>query len=215
MRVIIGDKDIKDTLYGTRKIYRDVVIMTFKEFRHNTNTHHKYSDGKSHDINNTGRTEKSENPRRNRHIEVEDSRNKSYHPLGKKNLLLTRELVISNYLNCTIEQALDMRYTRIILKGDHLWIDIPCKQNQHLSTNMRPSVSTTNLHSMPHFKFTQSQPHHPSERTVPSDELVQNQQPDGSLMSATLKRMQPAQNTFSDAVLAQSKQSQKLFQMVY
>ena len=69
-RVIIGDEDIKDTLYGTRKIYRDVVIMTFKEFRQNTNTHHKYFNRQSHDINNTGRTEKSENSRKDRLIEV-------------------------------------------------------------------------------------------------------------------------------------------------
>ena len=63
--------------------------------------------------------------------------------------------------------------------------------------------------SRSHFKFTQSQPHQPSERTAPSNEPVQNQQPDGSFMSATLKRIQPAQRSFSDAVPAQSKQSQE------
>ena len=122
-RVIIGDEDIKDTLYGTRKIYRDVVIMTFKEFRQNTNTHPRYCNRQSHDINNTGRTEKSENSRKDRHIEVENSRKKSYRSLVRNLLLTTRERGISNDLNCTIEQTLDIRYTKkIIPKTDHLLI---------------------------------------------------------------------------------------------
>ena len=207
-RVIIGDEDIKDTLYGTRKIYRDVVIMTFKEFRQNTNTHHRYCNRQSHDINNTGRTEKSENSRKDRFIEVENSHKKSYRSLGKKPVTYysrTRYIKRSQ-----LHDRTDLRHK---VYKDHPQnrssVDIQCTQNQQLSTNMKPSGSVAKHDSRSHFKFTQSQPHQPSERTAPSNEPVQNQQPDGSFISATLKKIQPAQRSFSDAVLAQSKQSQE------
>ena len=193
-RVIIGDEDIKDThLKNSDKIQIHTTDTAIDKVTH---------------INNSGRTEKSENSRKDRHIEVEDSRNKSYRSLGKKKPVTyysrTRYIKRSQ-----LHDRTDLRHK---VYKDHPQkrssVDIPCTQNQHLNTNMKPSGIVAKHDSRSHFKFTQSQPHQPSERTAPSNEPVQNQQPDGSLMSATLKRVQPAQRTFSNAVLAQSKQSQ-------
>ena len=139
-RVIIGDEDIKDTLYSTRKIHRDVVIKTFKEFRQNINTHHRYCNGQSHDINNTGRTEKSENQRKDRYIEVEDSRNKSYRSLAKKPVTYSRTRYIKQ------SQLYDRTDLRHKVYKDHPQkrssVELP--QNQHLNTTMKPYGSVAN-----------------------------------------------------------------------
>ena len=182
-RVIIGDENIKDTLYGTKKIHRDAVTMTFKEFRHNTNTHHRYRGGHNHDHNDTGHTKKIQNPRNNRHAQVEDSRINNYR---SKSVTYSRSRYIKR------SQLHDKTGHRNEIYKDHPQrrapMDTLCTQSQHTTAKEKPRESTTTQKPLPSSVFTQSKPHILSDmhiimpnrslqRNLPSDVHIQEQQP--------------------------------------
>ena len=210
-RVIIGDEDIKNTLYGRKKIHRDAVTMTFKEFRHNTNTHHRYRGGHNHDHNDTGHTEKFQNHRNNRHTQVEDSRINNYR---SKSVTYSRSRYIKR------SQLHDEIGSRHDVYKDHperqAPVDTSCTQSQHITAKEKPRESTTTQKPLSSYVFTQSKPHILSDmhiimpnqspqRTLPSDVPIQEQQPkrpslgsmcthiqhsEGPLMSVTPERSQ-------------------------
>ena len=191
-RVIIGDEDIKNTLYGTKKIHRDAIIMTFKEFRHNTTTHHKYSGRHNHGHNNTDQTETSKNHRKNRHTQVEDSRSKTYRPSSSKSVTFSRSRYIKrSHLHDEISRTHDRHKDHPQRQAP---IDTPATQNKLNTANKRQIESTTIQRQPSRSVFTNSQPHILSDihrisnqsprRSIPSDVPIQGQQPERSFSGA-------------------------------
>ena len=191
-RVIIGDEDIKNTLYGTKKIHRDAVIMTFKEFRHNTTTHHKYSGRHNHGHNNTDQAETSKNHRKNRHTQVEDSRSKTYCPSSSKSVTFSRSRYIKrSHLHDEISRTHDRHKDHPQRQAP---IDTPATQNKLNTANKRQFESTTIQRQPSRSVFTNSQPHILSDihrisnqsprRSIPSDVPIQGQQPERSFSGA-------------------------------
>ena len=209
-RVIIGDEDIKKTLYGTKKIHRDAVIMTFKEFRHNTTTHHRYSGRHNYGYNTTDQTETSKNHRKNRHTQVEDSRSKNYRPSSSKSVTFSRSRYIKrSHLHDEVGRTHDRHKDHPQRQAP---VDTPCTQNKLNTANKRQLESTTIQKQPSRSVFTNSQPHILSDihrvpnqsprRSLQSDVPIQGQQPErpfscamgththhleGPLMSVTLE----------------------------
>ena len=191
-RVIIGDEDIGNTVYGTKKIHRDAVTMTFKEFRCNTDTHHRYRGRHNRDQNDTYQTKKIQDLSNNRHTQVDDSSiNNNY--IGKSVTFSRSRYIKRSRPNDKFGRTHNMY-------KDHLQrqapVDTSCNQRQHITANKKLLESTTTQKPLSSSVSAQSKPHILSDmngimpnqlprRTLPSDVLIQEQQPKRPTSGAT------------------------------
>ena len=132
-RVIIGDEDIGNTVYGTKKIHRGAVTMTFKEFRCNTDTHHRYRGRHNRDQNDTYQTKKIQDLSNNRHTQVDDSSiNNDY--IGKSVTFSRSRYIKRSRPNDKFGRTHNMY-------KDHLQrqalVDTSCNQRKHITANKK------------------------------------------------------------------------------
>ena len=137
--IVITRMHIGNPVYGTETIHRDAVTMTFKEFRCNTDTHHRYRGRHNHDQNDTYQTEKIQDLSNSRHTQVGDSSiNNNY---SGKSVTFSR----SGYIKRSRPHDKFGR-THNMYK-DHLQrqalVDTSCNQSQHITANKKLLESTT------------------------------------------------------------------------